>query len=396
MPHFVSTNMFEDTNTKYHDFYIMDYLVNEKHNNLQILPVWYKNSIFFIRCIKRHNDFLYKIDKLTRPNDLCAIKVVLGFISSKLEVVRHNLNQVNKKHTRGTQTQYFLHEDELETIKPDLIEIGFGSGRHILDLAKSNPTKKVLGFEIHAPSIRQVLNAIEIHKLSNLYICNLDARLGIQAFKSKSVEVIFLHFPVPWNQAKHRRVFSRDFLENSFRVLKNKGYINIRSDDDEYIKDVISESLSAEEAHFEVFKNKDAKIISKYEQRWSKLKKDIYELHIFKHFFDYQHKEKARIEFEFNIKGIKLSDICNKKWIYDTIFINIGDLYCSKPSSTANINMVQIAFGSFYMPFNTYLILENGELHYLKRPLYIKSHIMAHQFLCKILEQSLYVKLKER
>ncbi len=386
MPHFISKNMFMQTNIKHDNFYIAEYLVNNKYPNLQILPILYNNSIFFIRCIKRDNDFLYKIDKLTRPNDLNIIKKVLNFISSGLDIISHNLNKVNKKHTKGMQTGFLLNENELKNIKPDLIEIGFGSGRHIIDLANSNTNKIILGFEIHFPSIRQVLNAIELYEIKNLYICNFDARQIIQTLDINSVDTIFLHFPVPWNKAKHRRVFSRDFLENSFRILKNNGYINIRSDDFEYVRDSINEALSADHAHFEVLKNKDTKIISKYEQRWTNLKKDIYELHIFKQPLYDKQQSLSQIDFEFDIKQINFLDICNKKWIHDSIFINIGDLYYSKPNSKRNISVVQISFGSFYMPFNTFLILEDNKLHYLKQPLNIKSHTIAHKFLCNILK----------
>ncbi len=42
------------------------------------------------------------------------------------------------------------------------------------------------------------------------------------------------------------------------------------------------------------------------------------------------------------------------------------------------------------MPFNTYLILDsNHKLHYLKKPLSIRSHLQAHKFLCKILQETM-------
>lgn len=388
MPHFISKDMFLQTNQQHNDFYIMDYLVNARFQNLRMLPILYNNEIFFIRCIQREKDFLYKIDKLTKPNNLVKIKEILLFLSNGLEVIQHNLYQTNTKHIKGAQTDYLVKQDKIMNLNPDFIEIGFGSGRHILDLAINNPDKVIVGFEIHAPSIRQVLNAIEIHGLKNLYICNLDARLGIQSFTHTNVTTIFLHFPIPWNKTKHRRVFNRDFLENSFRILKDDGFIDIRSDDENFIKDSINEALSAKFAHFKVLKNKNTEIISKYEARWKKMQKDIYDLHIFKENIAEIQNLYISTSFDFEFSLQDLSQFCNQKWIKDSVFINIGDLYYSDPKADNKIYIAQIAFGSFYMPFNTYLVLEkNGNLHYLKKPLDIQSHRLAHEFLCKILFQ---------
>ena len=330
MPHFVSKNMFMQTNSKHHDFHIMEYLINMRFPNLRILPVVHNNNIIFIRCIQRKQDFLYKIDKLTRYIHLLKLKEILLHLSKSVEVLHHNLHQTHAKHIGGVQKGFLIKEDRLHTIQPCFIEIGFGSGRHILELAKNNPNKIILGFEIHAPSIRQVLHAIETYHLDNLYICNLDARLGIQIFNPNSVEAIFLHFPVPWNKQKHRRVWNRDFLENSFMILKDSGYIDIRSDDLEYIQDCMNEALSANFAHFEVMKNQSTKVVSKYEQRWSNLQKDIYDLRIFKQNIHEIQSFEDLTHFDFPLEIHDISHFCNKKWVDKTIFINIGDLYQSE------------------------------------------------------------------
>lgn len=389
MPHFISKNMFiYNGDIKHDDFIIKEMFANQRFSNLFLIPIFYDEQIFFIRCVKRKNDFLYKVDKITRPSNLLLIKKVLQFIASKLDVITHNLNQTQNKHTRGMQLSCLINIERLFTLKPDYIEIGFGSGRHILDLAKKNPQKLILGFEIHTPSIRQVMNAIELHNLENLFICDFDARVGIQALNEKSVETLFLHFPVPWNKAKHRRVFNKEFLFNSFRILKDTGHINLRSDDYLYVLDGIKEAMSADYTHFEILKNKDIDIVSKYEARWSNMKKDIYEMRIFQHNIEKYAYDNFDNVFILPKLDKSLESLCNKKWVQDSIFISIGDIYSTK-STSETISIANITFGSFYMPFNTYLILnQNKELRYLKEPLHIRSHIQAHDFLCKIFKDS--------
>lgn len=120
------------------------------------------------------------------------------------------------------------------------LEIGFGSGRHILHLAKQNPNDIFIGLEVHTPSIEQVLKNIAISNLQNLFILHFDARVLLEILPSNSLDCIFLHFPVPWNDSPSRRVFSEHFLAIALRVLKKGGILELKTDDEIYFKDALS------------------------------------------------------------------------------------------------------------------------------------------------------------
>lgn len=369
------------------DFCITESLFNARFPTLSLLPVIYDNGAFFIRCVQRKDGVLYRADKATQPSDITLVKKVLSFLAKQLEVSTHNLSQTRAKHINNLQSRYLITKENLATLNPDYIEIGFGSGRHILDIARNNPNKIVLGFEIHSPSIRQVLNAIALYHLENLFVCSFDARLGIQTIKPDSVSAMFLHFPVPWNKAKHRRVFSRQFLENSLEILKQNAKLHIRSDDYEYANDCIHEALQTNYTHFEVFKNRDIQIVSKYEARWSRMQKDMYDIYIFKNKKSQNAIKKSVPSFALP-QEIALESICNKKVVQDKIFVSIGDLYRTKESTKVQKRVFQLAFGSCAMPFNTYVVAQNGNLSYFKEPLPIHTHIQAHTMLCHILQES--------
>lgn len=119
------------------------------------------------------------------------------------------------------------------------LEIGFGSGRHILHLAKQNPNDIFIGLEVHTPSIEQVLKNITISNLQNLFILHFDARVLLEILPSNSLDCIFLHFPVPWNDSPSRRVFSEHFLALALRVLKKGGILELKTDDEIYFKDAL-------------------------------------------------------------------------------------------------------------------------------------------------------------
>lgn len=130
---------------------------------------------------------------------------------------------------------------KLPTKSPKIfLEIGFGSGRHILHLAKQNPNDIFIGLEVHTPSIEQVLKNIAISNLQNLFILHFDARVLLEILPSNSLDCIFLHFPVPWNDSPSRRVFSEHFLALALRVLKKGGILELKTDDKIYFKDALS------------------------------------------------------------------------------------------------------------------------------------------------------------
>ena len=130
---------------------------------------------------------------------------------------------------------------KLPTKSPKIfLEIGFGSGRHILHLAKQNPNDIFIGLEVHTPSIEQVLKNIAISNLQNLFILHFDARVLLEILPSNSLDCIFLHFPVPWNDSPSRRVFSEHFLVLTLRVLKKGGILELKTDDEIYFKDALN------------------------------------------------------------------------------------------------------------------------------------------------------------
>lgn len=272
-----------------------------KSQNLALIPIKFGNNIFFLQEITRPNDLLINGLKITRPTPVATLKTALEIISQDYEVISHNLNNLNlhnsNLHSQNLQNinpnyptpstlhtshanhslAFLLSPKELlervfgvkiildcATLKPDskrdkvatkatkthtkhsakspkiFLEIGFGSGRHILHLAKQNPNDIFIGLEVHTPSIEQVLKNIAISNLQNLFVLHFDARVLLEVLPSNSLDCIFLHFPVPWNDSPSRRVFSEHFLALALRVLKKGGILELKTDDEIYFKDALS------------------------------------------------------------------------------------------------------------------------------------------------------------
>jgi len=51
----------------------------------------------------------------------------------------------------------------------------------------------------------------------------------MELIPSNIVGKVYVHFPVPWDKKPHRRVISTSFIEESRRVLKVGGQLELRT-----------------------------------------------------------------------------------------------------------------------------------------------------------------------
>ena len=199
---------------------------------------------FFIEVKKNaaRNAFVIKGEKVTKP-------ARIGLLQNALKIYRDlNTSEILSeafavKNTRLTQkASEILDLKELSENFDDLaakfdeifIEIGFGSGRHLLYQAQNNPNALIIGIEVYKPSIEQVAKLARARNLANVRLINTDARLLLSLIGSNLVDKIFLHFPVPWDKAEHRRVVSSAFIAECERTLKIGGNFELRTDSREY------------------------------------------------------------------------------------------------------------------------------------------------------------------
>ena len=123
----------------------------------------------------------------------------------------------------------------------DILEIGFGAGEHIRELATATPDKIILGAEPFVNGVAALLSAIcddnnEIRpEYKNIRIWPDDVRLILNQNKFKFSKIWILH-PDPWPKARHekRRLLSAEFLNLLAANLKPNGKIIIGTDHWEY------------------------------------------------------------------------------------------------------------------------------------------------------------------
>jgi len=356
---------------------------------IKVVGVKSQKTISILIIKETEDEVIIKPDKISRPVDVEEIKETLFKIKNRLSLeTRHSNITLSSKKPKA-------HEEYNKSIKDFIdfdakgfdevaLEVGFGSGRHLLYQAKNNPSKLFIGIEIHTPSAMQVLKQIRLQNLKNIWIINYDARLLLEILPSNILSNIYVHFPVPWDKKPHRRVINREFLSEAMRVLKVDGKLELRTDSPNYYFYSLEIFSSPKKVDFRVQKNRDLEIISKYEARWRRQNKDIYTLTL-NNALESPPKGGA-CSFEFGkASKEKVVNLQTQKQLFDSSFLTIKEIYTLK---NRDGYLLEVAFGSFDRPEHKYILIDEKKIQYLPDiPVPTQANCKAHQRLKEILCQ---------
>jgi tRNA (guanine-N7-)-methyltransferase len=373
------------------EFHFLGESIKSKDKSYTLLTS-FRNIDLFLRIQKRDDQWLVKGDKNTRPSSNFPLHKAIDTFAkvSESEVLSSNLNLKESQHipqnSKLQEPQFFSsgfwQNGKKENVE---VEIGFGSGRHILYKAKANPETFFIGVEIHKPSIEQVLKQIEIQKLKNIYLVDFDARLFLETLPSNSLKTIYVHFPVPWDKRPHRRVINPQFLVESKRVLKHKGIIELRTDSENYFQWSLGVFLNESSLKMELLKNLSIDVSSKYEDRWKKLEKNIYNFRV----ENLEKSDSLRLVEELDLFSFRKREnfdevlqLVGKKELRDEWFVSFVDIF--KVSEAEYI--LQIVGGSYNYPETRFLFIDPNKIEYLiRKPLEIEVNREIDKYLRELL-----------
>ncbi|MFW5826660.1 MAG: tRNA (guanosine(46)-N7)-methyltransferase TrmB [Alkalispirochaeta sp.] len=120
---------------------------------------------------------------------------------------------------------------------PRIIDIGFGMGEALIELAEANPDTDFLGIEVHKPGIGRVLGQVEERGLTNVRVVRYDAVVVCHRLIPRdSIDGIHLFFPDPWPKKRHhkRRLVRPGFPELIAPLLRSGGYFYAVTDWEDY------------------------------------------------------------------------------------------------------------------------------------------------------------------
>ena len=123
-----------------------------------------------------------------------------------------------------------------EPVEDVWLEIGFGSGEHLLWQAEHHPRIGFVGCEPFINGVASLAGKIETMGLNRILIHDDDARDVLRWLPRASLGRVFLLFPDPWPKKRHqkRRLFSEETLAELGRVLRAGGELRFATDSGDY------------------------------------------------------------------------------------------------------------------------------------------------------------------
>jgi len=248
-----------------------------------------------------------------------------------------------------------------------------------------SPDTLFIGIEIHTPSINQLLKQINLQKLHNIYVLNYDGRLLLEMLKSNILDKIYVHFPVPWDKKPHRRVINSSFIQQALRTLKKGSDLELRTDSLNYYRYSLKLFSDLNRARFKVDKNIDIDVVSKYEDRWRRMNKDIYTINLFS--LEESKEMELRVDFSSReISRVNYEKIPKEPIVKGDFFLHFGKIF--KDVNSKERALIEVSFGDFQMPERKFLYIEGDRYSYLPtNPVKSLANYKAHKLIKEVLNE---------
>lgn len=130
-----------------------------------------------------------------------------------------------------------------------VLEIGFGMGKSLVQMAKASPDKDFIGIEVHKPGVGACLGEAETEGVKNLRVFEHDAiEILNDSIADNSLSTVQLFFPDPWHKKRHhkRRIVQAEFAQLLRRKLKIGGVFHVATDWENYAEHMLEVMKVAE------------------------------------------------------------------------------------------------------------------------------------------------------
>ncbi|WP_027121330.1 tRNA (guanosine(46)-N7)-methyltransferase TrmB [Mycoplasma leonicaptivi] len=131
------------------------------------------------------------------------------------------------------QSKYYIKDFPITLSETDVVEIGAGKGEMITQMALNNPDIKYYALEKYPTVAYKILKKVNELNLTNVFIITEDATRLPEIFNGYT-NTLWLTFSDPWPKNAHekRRLTYKTFLNLYKNVLKDKGCLYFKTDND--------------------------------------------------------------------------------------------------------------------------------------------------------------------
>ena len=125
---------------------------------------------------------------------------------------------------------------------PLVLEIGFGMGQSLAEMAVDAPDTNYLGIEVHRPGVGRLLYCLEQQGIDNVRVYCDDAVAVLRdCIGEASLDGVQIFFPDPWHKKRHhkRRLIQPDFIDLLCSKLKPGGFLHLATDWENYAEQML-------------------------------------------------------------------------------------------------------------------------------------------------------------
>ncbi|MGA9164976.1 MAG: tRNA (guanosine(46)-N7)-methyltransferase TrmB [Thiobacillus sp.] len=167
---------------------------------------------------------------------------------------------------------------------PRILEIGFGMGEGLAEIAAAHPENDYIGVEVHTPGVGALLKQLGERGLSNVRVIQHDAvEVLTRMLAPASLAGVHVFFPDPWHKKRHhkRRLIQPPLVQLLASRIQPGGYIHLATDWQDYAEQMLA-VLSAEpllaNTVADYAPRPDTRPLTKFEQRGIRLGHGVWDL----------------------------------------------------------------------------------------------------------------------
>lgn len=169
---------------------------------------------------------------------------------------------------------------------PVMLEIGFGNGEALCELARTHPQNDYVGIEVYRPGIGSLLLKLETLMLHNVrVICGDADEVFAEHVPADSLDAVYLFFPDPWPKKRHhkRRLIQPDFVARVARRLRPDGCVHIATDWQDYAEHALAVASQTPElentaGQHDYVSRPDERLLTRFERRGQALGHQVWDL----------------------------------------------------------------------------------------------------------------------
>lgn len=134
-----------------------------------------------------------------------------------------------------------MYRTRRKDFKRCFVELGSGSGMHLLKLAESNPDVLCIGFEMRFKRAFKTGEKAEGFEMPNVLVLRTNANLLSKIVEPQSLHGVFINYPDPWAKRrwKKNRLLNKQMINEIHASLINDGFFRFKTDHHEYFDSIL-------------------------------------------------------------------------------------------------------------------------------------------------------------